>query len=174
MDISLTALFANEPSIAEEDGADLGSNSTLMASEEYDILEEFPELENVSLSDYTELDKVYHYDPFEAVDTEATIVGIITAEYIMTAEHDVKLSKNGKREMSEISTTDVETTTKTHRRRTEGGRLANFGWKQIENGHAGKRPRFVYVAPNGDRVTSMKKAMAAIRRCVPKDTAACE
>ena len=156
MDNSLTALFANEQSIAQEDGADLGSYSTLMASEEYDILEEFPELENVSLSDYTELDKVYHYDPFEAVDTEATIVSIITAEYIMSAEHDVKLSNNGKREMSEISNTDIETTTKTHRRRTEGGRLVNFGWKQIENGHAGKRPRFVYVAPNVDRVTSMK------------------
>ena len=166
MSNSLTALFANEQSIAEEDGADLGSYSTLMASEEYDILEEFPELENVSLSDYTELDKVYHYDPFEAVDTEAATVGIITAEYIMSAEHDVKLSKNGKREMSEISNTDVETTTKTHRRRTESGRLANFGWKQIENGHAGKRPRFVYVAPNGDRVTSMKKAMAVIRHTV--------
>ena len=166
MDNSLTALFANEQSIAQEDGADLGSYSTLMASEEYDILEEFPELENVSLSDYTELDKVYHYDPFEAVDTEATIVSIITAEYIMSAEHDVKLSNNGKREMSEISNTDIETTTKTHRRRTEGGRLVNYGWKQIENGHAGKRPRFVYVAPNGDRVTSMKKAMAVIRHTV--------
>ena len=164
---SLTTLFANERPIAEEDDADLGSYATLMASEEYDILEEFPELENVSLSDdYTELDKVYHYDPFEAVDTEAMIFGIITAEYIMSTDHDVKLSKNGKREMSEISNTDVETTTKTHRRRTEGGRLANFGWKQIENGHAGKRPRFVYVAPNGDRVTSMKKAMAVIRHTV--------
>ena len=166
MDNSLTALFANERPIAEEDDADLGSYATLMASEEYDILEEFPELENVSLSDYTELDKVYHYDPFEAVDTEAMILGIITAEYIMDAEHDAELSNNGKRRMSEIGSTDVETTTKTHRRRTEGGRLANFGWKQIENGHAGKRPRFVYVAPNGDRVTSMKKAMAVIRHTV--------
>ena len=171
---SLTALFADEQSIAEE-GADLGSYSTVMASQEYEILEEFPDLENVRLSDYTELDKVYHYDPFEAVDTEAAIVGIITAEYIMSTDHDVKLSKNGKREMSEISNTDVETTTKTHRRRTEGGRLANFGWKQLENGHTGKRPRFVYIGPNGDQVTSMKKAMAAIRLSVPKDTAAaCE
>ena len=45
---SLTTLFANERPIAEEDDADLGSYATLMASEEYDILEKFPELENVS------------------------------------------------------------------------------------------------------------------------------
>ena len=167
---SLTTLFANERPIAEEDDADLGSYSTLMASEEYDILDEFPELEDVSLSDYTELDKVYHYDPFEAVDTEAMIFGIITAEYIMNTD----LSVNGKRTMSEISSDAEEKTAKSQRRRTEGVRLADFGWKQLENGYAGKRPRFVYLAPNGDQVTSMKKAMAAIRRNVAKDTAACE
>eukprot|EP00966_Prymnesium_polylepis_P128550 2973180-Prymnesium_polylepis.1 len=88
----LTALFADEQSIAEE-GADLGSYSTVMASQEYEILEEFPDLENVRLSDYTELDKVYRYDPFEPVDTEAMIFGIITAEYIMNTD----LSVNGKR-----------------------------------------------------------------------------
>ena len=85
----------------------------------------FPELNSVKLSDYAEIDKVYHYDPFEAVDTEAMIVGIITAEYMMNAE----LSTNGKRRMSEINSTDVENTTKTHRRRTQSGRLADFGWK---------------------------------------------
>ena len=167
---SLTALFADEQSIAEEKGAELGSYSTLMASQEYAILEEFPELNNVKLSDYTEVDEVYHYDPFEAVDTEAMIFGIITAEYVMNTE----LSTNGKRTMSEISSNVEEKTTKSQRRRTEGVRLADFGWKQLDNGYAGKRPRFVYVAPNGDQVTSMKKAMAAIRRSVPKDTAACE
>lgn len=168
---SLTALFANELSIAEEDGADLGSYSTLMASQEYEILDEFPELKNVSLSDYTELDKVYHYDPFEAVDTEAMIFGIITAEYIVNTD----LSINGKRTRSEISSDADEKTIKSQqRRRTETVRLAKFGWKQLENGHAGKRPRFVYLAPNGDEETSKKKAMAAIRRNVAKDTAACE
>jgi len=29
-----------------------------MASQEYEILEEFPELENVTLSDYTKLDEL--------------------------------------------------------------------------------------------------------------------
>ena len=135
---SLTTLLADEQSIAEEGGADLGSYSTLMASQEYEILEEFPELENVTLSDYTKLDEL------------------------------------GKRTMSEISSDAEEKTTKSQRRRTESVRLADFGWKQLENGYAGKRPRFVYVAPNGDQVTSMKKAMAAIRHRVPKDTAACE
>ena len=170
---SLTTLFADKQSIAEENGADLESYSTLMASQEYAILEEFPGLNHVKLSDYAELDQVYHYDPFETVDTEAVMFGIITAEYIINAEHDIKLSNNGKRQMSEIGGTDVETTTKTHRRRTESGRLANFGWKQLENGHTGKRPRFVYVAPNGDRVTSMKKAMAVIRHTV-STAATCE
>ena len=55
---SLTTLLADEQSIAEEGGADLGSYSTLMASQEYEILEEFPELENVTLSDYTKLDEL--------------------------------------------------------------------------------------------------------------------
>ena len=170
----LTTLFADEQSIAEENGADLQSYSTLMASQEYAILEEFPDLNNVKLSDYAELDQVYHYDPFDTVDTEAVMFGIITAEYIINAEHDVKLSNNGnKRQMSEIGGTDVQTTTMTHRRQTESERLANFGWKQLENGHTGKRPRFVYVAPNGDRVTSMKKAMAAIRQTV-STAATCE
>eukprot|EP00966_Prymnesium_polylepis_P051403 1189656-Prymnesium_polylepis.1 len=135
---SLTALFTDEQSIAEENGADLESYSTLMASQEYAILEEFPDLNNVNLSDYTEIDKVYHYDPFEAVDTEAMIVSIITAEHMMNAE----LSTKGKRKMSETNSTHVENTTKTHRRRTESGRPADFGWKQQENGHCGKRPRF--------------------------------
>ena len=169
---SLTALFADELSIAEENGADLKSYLTLMASQEYAILEELPGLDNVKLSDYAELDQVYHYDPFEVVDAEEVmILDIITTNYMMNTE----LSFNGKRRMSEIGSTDVEeNTTKYQRERTEGVRLANFGWKQLENGYAGKRPRFVYVAPNGYQVTSMKKAMAAIRRSVPKDTAACE
>ena len=92
---SLTTLFADEQSIAEENGADLESYSTLMASQEYAILDDFLELDNANLSDYTELDEVYHYDPFEAVDTEAMIVGIITAEYMMNA----KLSTNGKQDV---------------------------------------------------------------------------
>lgn len=138
--------------------------------EEYEILEEFPKLNSVTLSDYTELDEVYHYDPFEAVDTEAMIFGIITAEYIVNTD----LSINGKRTMSQISSDAEEKTTKFQRRRTEKVRLSDFGWKQLENGYAGKRPRFVYVAPNGGQVRSMKKAMAVIRRRVPKDTAACE
>jgi len=133
-----------------------------MASQEYPILDEFPEFNQLKLSDYAEIDKVYHYDPFEAVDKEAMMVGIITAEYIMNAD----MSIDGKRR---IGSTDVETT-KSQRRRTEGVRLADFGWKQLENGHAGKRPRFVYIAPNGE-VTSMKKAMAAIRNNISKDTA---
>ncbi len=166
---SLTALFADEQSIAEE-GADLEYCSTVMASQEYDILKKFPDIENVRVSDYTELDKVYHYDPFEPVDTEAMISGIITAEYIMNTD----LSVNGKRTMSEISSDAEEKTAKSQRRRTESVRLAKFDWKQLENGYAGNRPRFVYLAPNGDRVTSMKKAMAAIRCNAPKDTAACE
>jgi hypothetical protein len=165
----LAALFADEQSIAEE-GADLGSYSTVMASQEYEILEDFPDLENMRLSDYTELDKVYRYDPFEPVDTEAMIFGIITAEYIMNTD----LSVNGKRTMSEINSDAEENTIKSQRRRTETVRLAKFGWKQLENGYAGKRPRFVYIAPNGDKETSKKKAMAAIRRNVAKDTAACE
>eukprot|EP00966_Prymnesium_polylepis_P012281 282018-Prymnesium_polylepis.1 len=84
------------------------------------------------------------------------------------------LSVNGKRTMSEINSDAEENTIKSQRRRTETVRLAKFGWKQLENGYAGKRPRFVYIAPNGDKETSKKKAMAAIRRNVAKDTAACE
>jgi len=52
------------------------------------------------------------------------MVGIITAEYIMNAD----MSIDGKRR---IGSTDVETT-KSQRRRTEGVRLADFGWKQLE------------------------------------------
>ena len=106
----------------------------------------------------------------KAVDTEAMIFEIITAEYIMSTD----LSINGKRTWSDINSDAKEKTIKSQRRRTESVRLADFGWKQLENGYAGKRPRFVYVAPNGDQVTSMKKAMAAIRRNVANDTAACE
>lgn len=143
-----------------------------MASQEYAILEEFPGLDNVEVSDYAELDKVYHYDPFEAVDAEVMIFDIITTNYMM----NTKLSCNDKRRMSEISSTDVEKKSiRYQRERTEGVRLANFGWKQLENGYAGKRPRFLYVGPDGYSVTSMKKAMAAIRRSVSKGTAAaCE
>ena len=96
---SLTALFADELSIAKENGADLKSYLTLMASQEYAILEEFPGLDNVKVSDYAELDQVYHYDPFEAVDAEVMIFDIITTNYMMNTE----LSCNGKLKLACMS-----------------------------------------------------------------------
>ena len=48
------------------------------APSEYSILDEFPDLKDINLSDYAEIDSVYRYDPFDAIDTEAAIVGIIT------------------------------------------------------------------------------------------------
>eukprot|EP00966_Prymnesium_polylepis_P221515 5124458-Prymnesium_polylepis.1 len=92
-----------------------------MASQEYPILDEFPELNQLKLSDYAEIDEVYHYDPFDAIDTEVMVVGIITAEYMTNAD----MSTDGKRKISEIGSTDVENTTRSQRRRTEGVRLAD-------------------------------------------------
>eukprot|EP00966_Prymnesium_polylepis_P099472 2303753-Prymnesium_polylepis.1 len=108
-----------------------------MASQEYAILEEFPELNNVKVSDYAELDNVYHYDPFEAVDTEAMIVRILTAEYMMNAE----LSTNGKRGISEINRINVENTTNNSRRRNRNRASCQF---RLEA--AGERPRWQATA----------------------------
>eukprot|EP00966_Prymnesium_polylepis_P239465 5538025-Prymnesium_polylepis.1 len=55
---SVTELFANGQLIGEDNDAALESYSTLMASQEYATLEEFPELNNVKLSDYVELDQI--------------------------------------------------------------------------------------------------------------------
>ena len=64
---------------------------------------------------------------------------------------------------------------KTPRRRSEDGRLTNFGWTKDTIGQSGKRPRFVYTSPTGDEHTSMKKAMAAIRlSAAAKGGAKCE
>lgn len=130
----VTALFADERSISEENCGDLRSYSTLMASQEYPILGEFSE------------DNMICYEN-------------IMAECIM----DPELSTRGERTMPEISSEAREKTTKCKRIRTEDVRLADSGWKRIENGYCGNQPRFVYIAPDGVRVTSMKKAIAVIR-----------
>ena len=52
------------------------------------------------------------------------------------------------------------------RRRSEMERLERFGWEKLDAGiepNQQKRPRFFYVSPDGNRVTSLKKAMACIR-----------
>jgi hypothetical protein len=153
-------LFHNEQQVSEGDHDLPRCCSTLTASQEYAILDEFPELNVMNLSDYAEIDSVYRYDPFDAVDTEAAIVGIITAEYMRFEMPTHSL----KRAAAELDSIDVEkVNTKPPRRRSEDGRLANFGWKKEDNGQSGKRPRFVYTSPTGDQLTSMKKAMATIR-----------
>ena len=123
----------------------------------------------MDLSTYAEIDSIYRYDPFDAVDTEAAIVGIITEEYMGRVMPNDSL----KRTVAErdIDVNEVSNT-KTPRRRSEDGRLTNFGWKKEDIGRCGKRPRFVYTSPTGDKLTSMKKAMAAIRLTAPTKGAA--
>ena len=124
----------------------------------------------MDLSTYAEIDSIYRYDPFDAVDTEAAIVGIITEEYMGRVMPNDSL----KRTVPESDEVDVQKAIniKTPRRRSEDGRLTNFGWKKEDIGRCGKRPRFVYTSPTGDKLTSMKKAMAAIRLTAPTKGAA--
>ena len=145
-------------------------SSTLTASQEYSILDEFPEFNVMDLSTYAEIDSIYRYDPFDAVDTEAAIVNIITEEYMGRVMPNNSL----KRTVPESDEVDVEKaiSIKTPRRRSGDGRLTNFGWTKDTIGQSGKRPRFVYTSPTGDQYGSMKKAMAAIRLTAPTKGAA--
>ena len=164
MEIEVTGfapdLFLHEQKTADWECHLAGCCSTLTATQEYSILDEFPEFNVMDLSTYAEIDSIYHYDPFDAVDTD--IVGIITEEYMKVGK--VLPNDSLKRTVPESVVDLVETcSTKTPRPRSEDGRLTDFGWKKEDVGSCGKRPRFVYISPTGDRMTSMKKAMAAIR-----------
>ena len=176
MEIEVTGfapdLFLHEQKTADWECRLAGSCSTLTASQEYSILDEFPEFNVMDLSTYAEIDSIYRYDPFDAVDTEAAIVGIITEEYMGRMVPNDSLKRTVPESDDDVDV-DEAISTKTPRRRSEDGRLTNFGWTKEDIGLCGKRPRFVYTSPTGEKYGSMKKAMAAIRLTAPtKDAAA--
>ena len=103
---------------------------TLMASQEYAILDESTEL---NLADYADLDSVFRYDPFDAVDAEtATTMDVTTAQCISTCTRALK------RVATELDGEDVDKeAAKTPCRRSENGRLESFGWKKEPIGQCG-------------------------------------